>query len=139
MDQGKLRTVLKTAFGGGETNYFRYIYQLKQFMNKFADPWGFVIKVHGNSIKCHYKYVNGRQAEYKKIEKQTTVPVTNKHNLTVPSSSVDFQFKVNFSFVHGDIEIKKTRSMETISENTEGQLEAYTRLFHKHTNCESKI
>ena len=63
VDQGQLRTVFETAFGGGEKNAFSSIYQLKQFLNNFVDLWGFVIKSHGNSIKYQYGYINDRQAE----------------------------------------------------------------------------
>ena len=37
VDQVQLRTVLGNESGRGETNAFSSIYQLKQFINKFAD------------------------------------------------------------------------------------------------------
>ena len=46
VEQGQLRTVHETTFGGVETNAFRSIYQLKKFLNKFSDTLGFVIKFY---------------------------------------------------------------------------------------------
>ena len=128
-DLGQLKNVIKTSFGGGVTNTLSSIYQLRKFMNNFADRF-VKIKVHENYIKYNYEYINDSQAEYKNTEKSMTTPVTNQCNCTLPSSSVGCQFKVSFGFVHGDIKRQKTRSVEMTGENTEGQLKAHVRLLY---------